>query len=86
GKDSGNDSGMSSMYAIRFGQISDGGLQLVVGGETGGASFFKMTELDALEDYDAAGIRLRAYVTLALGSSRALGRIHSIDEDGTIIG
>ena len=86
GKDSGNDSGMSSIYAIRFGQIADGGLSLVVGGATGGGDFFKMKEIEALEDYDAGGIRLTAYVTLALGSTRALGRIHSIDEDGTIIG
>ena len=86
GKDSGNDSGISSIYAIRFGQISDGGLQLVVGGTTGGTPFFKMRELKDLEDYDAGGIRLTAYVTLALGSTRALGRIHSIDEDGTIVG
>ncbi len=86
-KDDGNDSGMSSIYAIRFGQIADGGLSLVVGGETGGGlNFFKMRELEALEDYDAGGIRLTAYVTMALGSTRALGRIHSIDEDGAIIG
>ena len=86
GKDSGNDSGMSSIYAIRFGQIADGGLSLVVGGATGGGDFFKMTELGIQPGYDAEGIRLTAYVTLALGSTRALGRIHSIDEDGTIIG
>lgn len=86
GKDSGNDSGMSSIYGIRFGPIADGGLSLVVGGTTGGTPFFKMRELEALEDYDAGGIRLTAYVTCALGSTRALGRIHSIDEDGTIIG
>ena len=85
GKDSGNDSGMSSIYAIRFGAIADGGLSLVVGGETDGADFFKVTELEALADYDAGGIRLTAYLTLALGSTRALGRIHSIDEDGEIV-
>ncbi len=86
GKDSGNDSGIVSIYAIRFGQIADGGLSLVVGGQTGGTAFFKMRELEALEDYDAGGIRLVAYLTLALGSTRALGRIHSINEDGAIVG
>lgn len=85
-KDSGNDSGISSIYAIRFGAIADGGLSLVVGGDTGGAEFFNVVELDDLEDYDAGGIRLVAYVTLALGSTKALGRIHSIDEDGVIVG
>ena len=79
-------SGMCSIYAIRFGQIQDGGLCLVVGGETGGVDFFKMTELEALEDYDAAGIRLTAYCGLALGSTKALAKIESIDEDGVIAG
>ena len=86
GKDTGNDSGMSSIYAIRFGQIADGGLSLVTGGATGGGDFFKLKELGPQPGFDADGIRLTAYVTLALGSTRALGRIHSIDEDGTIIG
>ena len=86
GKDVGNNSGMSSIYAIRFGQIADGGLSLVTGGATGGGDFFKLKELGPQAGFDADGIRLTAYVTLALGSTRALGRIHSIDEDGTIIG
>jgi hypothetical protein len=84
-KDDGNDSGVTSVYAIRFGQIIDGGLCLCTGGSTGGVDFFKMTELEALEDYDASGIRLTAYCCLALGSSKALGRITSIDEDGAIV-
>ncbi|KKM23423.1 hypothetical protein LCGC14_1615330 [marine sediment metagenome] len=86
GKDSGNDSGLSSIYAVRTGAIADGGLSLVVGGATGSGDFFKMTPLGVQSGYDAEGIRLSAYVTLALGSSRALGRIHSIQEVGTIIG
>ena len=86
GKDDGNDSGMSSIYAIRFGSIADGGLSLVVGGATGGGDFFDMQDLGIQSGFDADGLRLTAYVTLALGSTRALGRIHSIDEDGTIIG
>jgi hypothetical protein len=84
-KDDGNDSGYTSIYAIRFGQIADGGLCLCTGGSTGGVEFFKMTELEALEDYDASGIRLTAYCCLALGSSKALGRITSIDEDGAVV-
>jgi len=84
-KDAGDDSGVTSIYAIRFGQIADGGLCLCTGGSTGGVEFFKLTELDALEDYDAGGIRLTAYCCLALGSTKALGRITSIDEDGAIV-
>ena len=84
-KDPGNDSGICSVYAIRFGQIVDGGLCLCVGGDTGGPQFFMMKELEALEDYDASGIRLSAYCCLALGSSKALARITSIDEDGAIV-
>ncbi len=77
-------SGICSIFAMRFGQIMDGGLCLAIGGDTGGPTFFKITELDALEDYDASGIRLTAYTAPALGSSKALARIHSINEDGTI--
>lgn len=84
GKDSGNNSGIVSIYAIRFGQIMDGGLVLCVGGRTGGTGFFRMVEKPDLEDYDADGMRLVAYYCLALGSSKALARIHSIDEDGAI--
>jgi len=69
-----------SVYALRFGQIEDGGLCLLVGGDTGGVDFFEMVELDNLEDYDAGGIRLVAYCSMALGSTKALGRIHSIDQ------
>jgi hypothetical protein len=79
-------SGCSSIWAIRFGNILEGGVSLVTGGGTGGMEFFKMTELEQLEDYDAGGIRLVAYAGLAQGSSKATAVIHSIDEDGTIVG
>lgn len=79
-------SGVSSIWAIRFGGILDGGVSLITGGDTGGVDFFKMTELEELEDYDAGGIRLVAYAALAQGSSKATAVIHSIDEDGTIVG
>ncbi len=69
-----------SMYAVRFGQVQDGGLCMIVGGDTGGVEFFKMVELEALEDYLAAGIRLYAFCALALGSTKAISRIHSIDQ------
>lgn len=69
-----------SVYAIRFGQIEDGGLCLLTGGDTGGVDFFNMVELDNLEDYDASGIRLVAYCALALGSTKAISRLHSIDQ------
>jgi len=75
---------LSCIYAIRFGQIEDGGLCLCTGGDTGGVDFFQMIELDNLEDYDASGIRLVAYLTLALGSTKALACIHSIAQDEAI--
>jgi len=79
-------SGFSSIWALRFGSIIDGGLSLITGGDTGGVDFYKMTELDVLEDYDAGGIRLVAYVALAQGSSKATAVIHSIYEVGVIVG
>jgi hypothetical protein len=79
-------SGITSIWALRFGQIEDGGVCLVTGGDTGGVDFFKMTELAQLEDYDAGGIRLVAYAALAQGSTKATAVIHSVDEDGVIVG
>ena len=78
-KDPGDDSLISSIYAIRFGQIMDGGLSMAVGGNTGGPEFFNLEQIENLKDYDAAGMRLVAYCALAVGSSKAIGRIHSID-------
>jgi len=83
-EDDGNDSGITQVFAVRFGQVGDGGLCLLIGGNTGGPEFFMVKELEALEDYDAGGIRLTAYCALALGSTQAMARIHSVDEDGTI--
>jgi len=80
----GSGTGLSSIYAIRFGPIEEGGLSLCTGGDTGGVEFFKMTDLEALEDYDAEGIRLVAYAALALGSTKAIARLHSIDESADI--
>lgn len=77
---------LASVWAIRFGSIIDGGLCLVTGGDTGGVDFYSMTELDVLEDYDAGGIRLVAYVALAQGSSKATAVIHSLDELQVIVG
>ena len=86
-KDSGNDSGISSIWALRFGSIIDGGLTLCTGGDTGGMELFKLNEKPKLEDYpDTDGLELVAYVSLAQGSSKATAVIHSIDEDGVIVG
>jgi hypothetical protein len=79
-------SGICSIWALRFGSLIDGGITLVTGGDTGGVDLFRMTELEDLEDYDAGGIRLVAYCSLAQGSSKASAVVHSIDEDGVIIG
>ncbi len=85
-KDPGNDSGFSSIWAIRTGSLIDGGVTLLTGGDTGGVEFFNMVELENLEDYDASGIRLVAYVSLAQGSTKATAVCHSIKEDQVIVG
>jgi len=84
GKKSPTPTNLSSIYAIRFGQIEEGGLCLCTGGDTGGVDLFKMVDIEALEDYDAEGIRLVAYCALALGSTRAIARIHSINQAADI--
>lgn len=85
-KDDGNDSGVSSIWALRFGLPMDGGVFMATGGETGGVDFFTMEELDTLEDFIAGGIRLYAFMALGIGSTKASAVIHSIDEDGVIVG
>jgi len=82
--DKSSSTGLCSIFAIRFGQIMDGGLCLMVGGQTGGPEFFNMVEIPDMEDYDASGIRLTAYCALALGSSKAMGRISTVNEDGAV--
>jgi hypothetical protein len=80
-------SGICSIWALRFGAIEDGGISLVTGGDTGGGvNLFKMTELQDLEDFDAGGIRLVAYCALAQGSYMSSAVVHSIDENGVIVG
>jgi hypothetical protein len=83
---SGSTAALTAIWAIRFGSIQDGGLSMVTGGDTGGVDFFKMTELSELENFDAGGIRLVAYMALAAGSTKCLAVIHSIDEDQPMIG
>jgi len=68
------------VFVLRFGQLTQGGLCMAIGGETGGPDFFQVTQLDVLEDYDAGGIRLVAYCALALGSTKALARIYDITD------
>lgn len=69
---------LSSIFAIRFGQLMDGGLCLAIGGRTGGVDFFHIDEIPVMEDYDAEGLRLTAYAGPGLGSSVGMARIHSI--------
>lgn len=78
GKDAGNDSGLVSIYAIRFGSVEDGGLSLGVGGDTGGTDFFEMDDFDKLEGYNATGVRAYCYVAPAMGSTKCVSRVHSI--------
>ena len=69
---------LSSIFAIRFGQLMDGGLSLGIGGRTGGVDFFHVDEIPVMEDYDAEALRLTAYTAPGLGSSVGMARIHSI--------
>ena len=69
---------LSSIFAIRFGQLMDGGLCLAIGGRTGGVDFFHLDEIPVMEDYDAEALRLTAYAGPGLGSSVGMARIHSI--------
>ena len=69
-----------SIFLIRFGQIMEGGLCMCFGGTDGGklGEFFSFEDFEKLENYDAEGMRLKAYVALALGSTKSVGRIADI--------
>ena len=72
-----------SLLVVRLGQVSDGGLALLVGspeGEAQGFSFIAHSTFDKLQDYDAGGERIVAYAALELGSTKSLGRIADITD------
>lgn len=70
----------SSIFAIRFDAVDMGGLSLVTGNPA-----FEVFEWDTLENKDAGRLRLVWYVTLALGSTKALGRIDGITDAAVVV-
>lgn len=74
----------SSILALHFGQILEGGLCMGLGGETGGTEFFMVYEFPVLEQFDAGGIRLVAYMTIASGSKFAISRIDGITDAAVV--
>lgn len=73
-----------SVYVVRTGQLMEGGLAMAVGAETGKPNMFRVVELDNLEDYDAAGIRLVAYMALGLGSTKSLAQIYNVSDAAVV--
>jgi len=70
-----------SIFLCRLGQVMEGGLCLAFGGAGAGpGEFFTFRDFPDLENYDAEGLRLKAYTALALGSTKSLGRIHDITD------
>lgn len=63
----------SSIFAIRFGSVEEGGLCLVTS-----SPMFDLTEWEDLEDKDAQRFRLKWYVNQALGSTKSMARIDGI--------
>jgi len=75
----------TSIYAIKFGTIQEGGLCAVFGGQGGSiGKFFRVDLFDKLEDFDATGVRVIGYFNFALGSIKQLGRIYNIDPAAAI--
>ncbi len=69
-----------SIFAVRFGQIEDGGLSYLFGGDTGPMEFMRHEPFDKLENYDSGGERIVSYGSPALGAIQSLGRIHGITD------
>lgn len=71
----------SSIFAIRFGQVLDGGLCLGFGGQGGNVGeLFEHVYFENLENYNAEGHRLLAYLCLALGCTKSLARLDGITD------
>jgi len=76
---------LTSVYAVRFGQIMEGGLSLVTGGQGGEIGrIMSVDTFDKLEDYNAEGIRVVGYFDFALGSTKGAARIFNIDDTAAI--
>jgi len=70
-----------SILCVRRGQTEDGGLSLLMGGESAEpGAVFMHHHFDVLEDYDSGGDRLVSYIALALGAQHSLGRIYDITD------
>lgn len=63
----------SSIFAIKFGSVEEGGLCLVTG-----SPMFELVGFDNLETKDAERFRLKWYVNQALGSTKSIARIDGI--------
>jgi hypothetical protein len=75
----------TTIFAVKLGDLLSGGLTMLVGGGSGsGPNLFRVREFDALEDYDAMGVRLVSYVAMALGSSHGIAAIDGIDATAPI--
>ena len=74
-----------SIFGVRFGQVMEGGVCMAFSGDGGGAGdFFGIEFFDKLENFDAEGIRLKAYCALALGSTKSIGRITDITDAAVV--
>jgi hypothetical protein len=73
---------MYSIFGIKFGQVveQEPGISLAFGGTENDGDFYKLVYFDKLENYDAQGLRLIAYVALLMGSTMAVGRITDITD------
>ena len=72
-----------TIFAVKMGQImeSEGGITMGFGGDGHEAGeIFKTVFFPQLEDFNASGLRLVSYLSLAAGSSMAVGRIHGITD------
>jgi len=75
----------TSIYAIRFGQIMEGGVCMVTGGQGGEIGrILAVDTFDKLEDYNAEGVRVIGYFNFALGSTKGAARIRNITSASAI--
>lgn len=72
-----------SVIAVKTGQVAENnpGVTLGFGGQQNAlGELMKFTRFEALEDFDAAGLRLVSYINLMSGSFMSVGRIFDITD------
>ena len=71
-----------SIFGVKYGNVleKEPGICFAYGGTEGEGDLYELWTWDRLEDYNAGGMRLDSYGAVLLGTTKALARIHDVDD------